>query len=167
MTDTTLCICGSKLPFAECCEPIITGARKPLTAEATMRARYTAFARGHIDFLLESQHSKNREKVKRRELEDWSKRSEWLGLEILATDAGLEADEKGSVSFHARYQMGKTVTDHKERAEFEKENGEWRFVDGTPITHAPVLRTAPKVGRNDPCTCGSGKKYKYCHGKLN
>jgi len=24
----------------------------------------------------------------------------------------------------------------------------------------------PKVGRNDPCPCGSGKKYKQCHGKL-
>jgi preprotein translocase subunit SecA len=25
----------------------------------------------------------------------------------------------------------------------------------------------PKVGRNDPCPCGSGKKYKHCHGKLS
>ncbi|MFZ9583565.1 MAG: preprotein translocase subunit SecA [Pseudohongiellaceae bacterium] len=31
---------------------------------------------------------------------------------------------------------------------------------------APVTRTAPKVGRNDPCPCGSGLKYKACHGKL-
>ncbi|WP_310450325.1 preprotein translocase subunit SecA [Sulfuritalea sp.] len=31
----------------------------------------------------------------------------------------------------------------------------------------PVERHAPKVGRNDPCPCGSGKKYKHCHGKLN
>ena len=30
----------------------------------------------------------------------------------------------------------------------------------------PVTREAPKVGRNDPCPCGSGKKYKHCHGKL-
>jgi preprotein translocase subunit SecA len=29
----------------------------------------------------------------------------------------------------------------------------------------PVYRTEPKVGRNDPCPCGSGKKYKKCHGK--
>ncbi|MCF8178399.1 MAG: preprotein translocase subunit SecA [Sulfuritalea sp.] len=31
----------------------------------------------------------------------------------------------------------------------------------------PVERNSPKVGRNDPCPCGSGKKYKHCHGKLN
>jgi preprotein translocase subunit SecA len=32
---------------------------------------------------------------------------------------------------------------------------------------APYVREAPKVGRNDPCPCGSGKKYKQCHGRLS
>ncbi|GHH55205.1 preprotein translocase subunit SecA [[Pseudomonas] boreopolis] len=32
---------------------------------------------------------------------------------------------------------------------------------------AQVVREAPKVGRNDPCPCGSGKKYKHCHGQLS
>lgn len=31
----------------------------------------------------------------------------------------------------------------------------------------PFKRDMPKVGRNDPCPCGSGKKFKQCHGKLN
>jgi preprotein translocase subunit SecA len=31
----------------------------------------------------------------------------------------------------------------------------------------PVVRTSQKIGRNDPCPCGSGKKYKHCHGKLS
>ncbi|PCI63917.1 MAG: preprotein translocase subunit SecA [Gammaproteobacteria bacterium] len=30
---------------------------------------------------------------------------------------------------------------------------------------APLKHGAPKLGRNDPCSCGSGKKYKKCHGK--
>jgi preprotein translocase subunit SecA len=30
---------------------------------------------------------------------------------------------------------------------------------------ATIVRTQPKVGRNDPCPCGSGKKYKHCHGR--
>ncbi|MCC6359761.1 MAG: SEC-C domain-containing protein [Phycisphaerales bacterium] len=34
-----------------------------------------------------------------------------------------------------------------------------------PPPAAPVKREHPKVGRNDPCPCGSGKKYKQCHGK--
>ncbi|CAM5225575.1 protein translocase subunit SecA [Alishewanella longhuensis] len=31
---------------------------------------------------------------------------------------------------------------------------------------APVMRDGVKVGRDDPCPCGSGKKYKHCHGQL-
>ncbi|WP_198531158.1 SEC-C metal-binding domain-containing protein, partial [Thauera phenolivorans] len=31
----------------------------------------------------------------------------------------------------------------------------------------PVVHAGPKVGRNDPCPCGSGKKYKHCHGSLS
>jgi len=31
--------------------------------------------------------------------------------------------------------------------------------------HTPIIRSLPKIGRNDLCLCKSGKKYKYCHGK--
>ncbi len=31
----------------------------------------------------------------------------------------------------------------------------------------PFVRSSQKVGRNDPCPCGSGKKYKNCHGRLS
>ena len=37
----------------------------------------------------------------------------------------------------------------------------------TPAQPIPFVRDEPKVGRNDPCPCGSGKKYKQCHGKLS
>ncbi len=40
-------------------------------------------------------------------------------------------------------------------------------VTGDTEEHKPFVRTGEKVGRNDPCPCGSGKKYKQCHGKLN
>jgi hypothetical protein len=33
-------------------------------------------------------------------------------------------------------------------------------------TAAPFVRAVPKVGRNEPCPCGSGRKYKHCHGTL-
>ena len=33
------------------------------------------------------------------------------------------------------------------------------------LSKAKPVRTGPKVGRNDPCPCGSGKKYKHCHGR--
>ncbi|MFJ0624448.1 preprotein translocase subunit SecA [Bordetella bronchiseptica] len=38
--------------------------------------------------------------------------------------------------------------------------------DGQPQGAQPVRNVLPKVGRNEPCPCGSGKKYKHCHGQL-
>jgi preprotein translocase subunit SecA len=34
------------------------------------------------------------------------------------------------------------------------------------VAQRPSVRKQPKVGRNQPCPCGSGKKYKHCHGRL-
>jgi preprotein translocase subunit SecA len=36
-----------------------------------------------------------------------------------------------------------------------------------PNDHVSIIRCAPRIGRNDPCPCQSGKKYKACHLRLN
>jgi preprotein translocase subunit SecA len=38
--------------------------------------------------------------------------------------------------------------------------------DNIAVAAKPFVRAGEKVGRNDPCPCGSGKKYKHCHGRL-
>ena len=56
------------------------------------------------------------------------------------------------------------VTNPQEKiSQFVRENNQWYYVDGKG--QEPVRRESPKVGRNDPCTCGSGKKYKKCCGR--
>jgi preprotein translocase subunit SecA len=50
-------------------------------------------------------------------------------------------------------------------ATYEKALGEDEGSDGQE-THQPFVRQGEKIGRNEPCPCGSGKKYKQCHGKL-
>ena len=48
------------------------------------------------------------------------------------------------------------------------ENSNMSLKGNTPNqekTHTPIVNTEPKVGRNDPCPCGSGKKYKNCCGR--
>jgi preprotein translocase subunit SecA len=62
----------------------------------------------------------------------------------------------------------KTVERHSKAAAFsESANRAAGKSRGTQNSEAPVTvrRNTPKVGRNDPCPCGSGKKYKNCHGK--
>jgi preprotein translocase subunit SecA len=50
---------------------------------------------------------------------------------------------------------------HEEQKDLQYAGGE----AGDAPKKEPVRRAEPKVGRNDPCPCGSGKKYKHCHGK--
>jgi SEC-C motif-containing protein len=129
-----------------------------------MRARYTAYATGNIDYVVDTHDPDRRGEVDRKNTEAWSKSSEWLGLEILSTEKGQPGDEVGVVEFVARYKLKGVKIDHRERALFRKNGSQWVFVDGAELKGPPVVRTEPKVGRNDPCHCGSGKKFKKCHG---
>jgi preprotein translocase subunit SecA len=51
-----------------------------------------------------------------------------------------------------------------EATEAQPENGDVAVAEAPKAK--PVVRGGQKIGRNDPCPCGSGKKYKQCHGKL-
>ncbi len=55
---------------------------------------------------------------------------------------------------------------HAEAASALEPEAEQLPEDAAPMAMAPV-RAEPKIGRNEPCPCGSGKKYKHCHGQLS
>ncbi|MDG2175009.1 MAG: preprotein translocase subunit SecA [Gammaproteobacteria bacterium] len=55
---------------------------------------------------------------------------------------------------------------HRQANAMSQESGEGAQQEA-PKQQTPFTREGQKVGRNDPCPCGSGKKYKQCHGKLN
>ena len=158
------CPCKSGMAFDLCCGPILDGKTEAPTAEALMRARYSAYATGNVDFIINSNEPKSRENLSPEAIEEWSKGSEWLGLEIIKTKKGKEADSEGLVEFKAHYMQNRARLTHHELAEFKKIDGKWMFFDGDQINE-PAHREAAKVGRNDPCPCGSGKKYKKCCGK--
>ena len=162
MSETNLCPCGSEINLVNCCQPIIHGTKQANTAEELLRARYTAFTQGAIDFILESHHSKTRGEVKRDEIEDWSKNSQWLGLKVVQQESGKEQDQQGVIIFSATYQAEGKTQEHWEKSFFERENGQWKFLDAQGIQVGTFRRTEPKTGRNDPCPCGSGKKHKKC-----
>ncbi|MCC6898570.1 MAG: SEC-C domain-containing protein [Polyangiaceae bacterium] len=61
--------------------------------------------------------------------------------------------------------MKNVSLEHRERATFEKREGVWLFADAEPLAGPTVKNEGPRIGRNDPCHCGSGKKFKKCHGK--
>ena len=160
------CPCGSGAPYQQCCGTFHRGEAQPRTAEALMRSRYSAYARARIGYLESTLHPRRRKSHDPEQTREWAEGSTWLGLEILSTsDAGPDPD-LATVEFVARYRPDDgEETEHHEIAEFRREDGRWYFVDGKTIGPEPVRREAPKVGRNDPCPCGSGKKYKKCCGR--
>ncbi len=93
---------------------------------------------------------------------EWSQTSTWRGLQII--DTKLVDDNKAYVSFDAQYTQAGKDYNHKEKGLFERENGEWRFVTGEDLKNPTVRYETPRTGRNEPCPCGSGKKYKKCCG---
>ena len=156
------CVCGKGESLETCCGPYLKGQAEPNTAEALMRARYAAYALGEIDYILKTHDPETAKDIDRKNTELWSKNSHWLGLEIGSTEKGGPDDTEGTVEFVARYKLKGVTISHRERAKFRRLGNRWLFVDGQEITTPTVRREGPAVGRNDPCPCGSGKKYKKC-----
>ncbi len=157
------CPCGSGRAYAACCGLYISGKAAAPTAEALMRSRYSAYAKREVPYLMRTCLSARDAAVDEDATRRWAESSEWLGLRIIRTEKGGIADQEGLVEFVASYAQGGLRDEHHETAIFKRENGEWKYDTGE-VAAATIVRAAPKVGRNDPCPCGSGKKYKHCCG---
>ncbi|WP_243361043.1 YchJ family protein [Fundidesulfovibrio terrae] len=165
MNENDPCPCGSGLELSACCGPIVAGTRPAPTAEALMRSRYTAYVLCDVDHLKRSLDQRWHATFDVDGSREWSEKATWKGLTILSTKAGAEGDEEGEVEFVASFEMDGEEQQLRERSRFRKRAGEWRYLDGkVKSTNEPVVASGPKVGRNDPCPCGSGKKFKKCCG---
>ncbi|WP_282609037.1 YchJ family protein [Pelagibius sp. Alg239-R121] len=158
----TSCPCGTGRNLDDCCGTIIGGAPAP-TAETLMRSRYTAFALGNVGYLSQTLSSESRLDFDEVEAENTANNATWLGLEVRDTQGGGENDETGTVEFVASFRLEGQQLAHHELATFKRENGRWVYTDGQ-INPKGAPRQVVKVGRNEPCPCGSGKKYKKCCG---
>ena len=159
-----ICPCGSGRTYEDCCGLLIKGASPAVSAEQLMRSRYAAYVKVEIDYLYETTHPDHRNGYDHKGTRTWAENSQWEGLEILDTRAGGPDDGEGEVEFIARYREKGIRKQHHELAHFKKTNDRWYFTDGSSVAQKPIQRTEPKVGRNDPCPCGSGKKFKKCCG---
>ncbi|KDF33287.1 UPF0225 protein ychJ [Klebsiella aerogenes MGH 77] len=149
-----LCPCGSALEYSSCCQRYLTGGQLAPSPSQLMRSRYSAFVMKDVDYLIKTWHPHCEAPRFRADIEKGFANAQWLGLTVFATDNGRSSDE-GFVSFIARFTEDNRPGAIIERSRFLKENGQWYYIDGT----------RPLIGRNDPCPCGSGKKFKKCCGQ--
>jgi SEC-C motif domain protein len=162
--STNPCPCGSEKSFTQCCGPLLSGKRDAKTAEELMRSRYVAFVKADVAYIERTRHPRSSNEFDEDAVREWAEGSAWKGLAIAGTEAGGEGDETGAVDFVATYEEDGEPLEHKEHAVFVRHEGRWTFVDGDYVVPETFHRVAPKVGRNDPCPCGSGKKHKKCCG---
>jgi SEC-C motif domain protein len=155
-----------KLSYEECCGPLLSGKKKASSAEALMRSRYVAYVVKNMDYVERTQINSMDDVFNKEEALKWAESSDWNGLEVIRTLKGGESDNSGTVEFVAHYKDKASGTElrHHETSLFSREEGDWKFKEGQIHAGQPVKRLEPKVGRNDPCICGSGKKYKKCCG---
>ncbi len=166
------CPCGSNFPYTDCCGPLIRGTGFADTAEDLMRSRYTAFTENNWEYLVLTSHPEEKKEMARLESALLDPSAHWKKLEILGTSKGREQDSEGQIDFIAHYEKDGDLQTLRESSRFYKVNGRWVYSrkDSTlpPVPTSTAkgpktfIRGEAKIGRNDPCPCGSGKKYKKC-----
>jgi SEC-C motif-containing protein len=159
--DNDLCPCCSDVQFVDCCKNIVAGTELASTPLALMRSRYTAHVCKDMPHILRTMRGKSlklfdAEKTK----DEWFEQCVWNKLEIIDAPAVEKNSKDGVVEFKAHFTLqGKAEVLH-ERSKFSKEDNQWFYVACQKMN--ATIASSDKVGRNDVCPCGSGKKYKKC-----
>ena len=124
------CPCGSGDSFNRCCESAIEGGQPAKTAEQLMRSRYSAFALGMSDYLIDTTHPDYRQGMTINELEQQHAETTWRRLTIVKTEAGREHDTLGRVAFIAEFSVDGKIAQLQEDSRFERIQGHWYYLDG-------------------------------------
>jgi len=128
-----------------------------------MRSRFTAYTREAIDYIEATSGGDALADFDKKGAAQWARHATFTKLEVIATERGGDGDPDGMVEFVATFEEDGKTRSLRERSRFERDPQSrlWKYVGrekGVPT------KAAPKVGRNDPCPCGSGQKFKKCHG---
>ncbi len=150
-----LCPCGSTHSFDHCCNMFITHKAKAQTAEQLMRSRYSAYATGAFDYVFNTYGNEQRKTLSIEALSEHADEQQWVKLIIHHTQ---EEPLPAIVEFSAFYLIGNALHELRERSRFERQEGDFRYLDGDIIVHDKVKI----LSRNDLCPCDSGKKFKKC-----
>jgi len=146
------CPCGSGASYTHCCQPSHNGSPAP-TAERLMRSRYCAYTLGLIDYLIVTTLPAQQPRLEVAQMRAWSEQSRWLGLEVEKVNDGAGGN-RAQVTFTAHWaDPDGSRQSHRECSDFKWLGERWYFVDPNHTI---------KAGRNEPCPCGSGRKFKQC-----
>lgn len=156
-----ICPCGSNKEYLMCCGQYIEQHQLPATPEQLMRSRYTAYTKANIDYIRKTMQGRAALRFDHDSAKNRTEQVQWLKLEVLQSYIDSYNKNRGFVEFKAYYRLATQEHCLHELSEFHLQDGQWSYVDGK---HEFKSSNKIKASRNDPCICGSGKKYKKCCG---
>lgn len=115
-------------PYSDCCYLIHQDIDKATTAEALMRARYSAYTLLNETFLINSWHPETRPNSIA-----FEPQIKWTGLTIQNKEDGQINDDSGEVEFIARCKINGKASRIHEISRFRRHNGHWLYLDGKII----------------------------------
>jgi len=118
------CYCGLPKRFTDCCEPLLKGSKKALTAETLMRSRYSAYVIHQADYLLATTHISQRQYYSKAEILRWATENHWIKLDVIHTTEYTVEFTAHFINSHLKNEI------HHELSNFVFENGNWFYVDG-------------------------------------
>lgn len=157
----TPCPCGSAKTYESCCGQYIEHDISAPTPEALMRSRYTAYSIANIDYIVKTMTGNAAKNFNYQEAKNWATQVQWLRLEVKSSSIDQHNSHKGFVEFKAFYTVNDKEFCLHENSEFIFQQEQWFYIGEKSINSTQPKQ---KVGRNDLCICGSGKKYKKCCG---
>ncbi|QIZ76332.1 YchJ family protein [Ferrimonas lipolytica] len=150
-----LCPCGSQRNYSMCCQPLHLDNAVASSADRLMASRYCAFVQGQAHYLLATHHANFRGELTESELANACQQTDFCRLDIIDV---VHQGDTAEVEFKAWYRESTGLGVLHERSRFVKEQGRWLYCDGD------INQLSPMPQRNDPCPCGSTKKFKRCCG---
>lgn len=151
------CYCCSGKPFTECCEPYLSLKQDADSCEALMRSRYSAYCTADTAYLVATLHPSQHTINLAEEITAFANSVHFCRLHISSSS---QTSTSGQVSFTAYFLHHQKLDTIAELSDFIYEN-RWYYKSGQLENIEPI-----KLGRNDPCPCGSGKKFKHCSNHL-
>jgi len=128
-----LCYCFSQKRYDDCCGRFISGQQTPLTPEALMRSRYTAYVTQNIDYIRSTMQDKALANFDYMNALQFASSVKWVGLQVINNRIDNKNTNEGFVEFKATYLHDGNLQILHEKSKFLKKQHSWYYVDGEII----------------------------------
>lgn len=125
------CYCGKAQPYEACCGLYIDQHQLPLSPEALMRSRYSAYVQAKIDYIAATMCGPAADQFDPLAAKEWAESCQWLRLDVIKARYHRTDANQAMVEFKAYYRAQNVEHCLHEKSVFHRKQGRWWYVDHT------------------------------------